>query len=475
MKAKLSPQVSALIDQFIPDYIRENFPELIKFIEAYFNYLETSNQSVYYQNTLPQQRDLEEQDEMFLKVIEKELGLFVPKEFESSPKEFYNNITDLWRSKGSQESIETFFRLLLKDEIVIRYPWDRVLKPSDGRWLIERKLRVSVISGNGYDFLGREIRQVNNFGIAKVTKVERKVYSTGVIYELSLLVSDVAGNFTPNDEIIVFDTDLRAEIYKSVTGLTITNSGSGYEIGDRIRLDQHDGATFVAFVSAVDDNGGIIAIKMSNFGAGNTPNYIIRTNPNNDTVYLQEYVLIQYSTDQPIESLDNIFNIDTREGTGADFDINYGAICETEGLYTGVRGQLSESIVLQDSKFYQKYAYEIITSFSINRWLSSLKRTVHPAGVNVFSNVRVFSVLPLAAQAETYTDITIPPNYFFGQNIPISEDVVGFVQDYTISTDIYFQDDYTGITVFDRQFTTDTKPDIPDEELSVDFSLPDNS
>jgi len=475
MRAELSPHVSALIDQFIPDYIREHFPELIQFIEAYFRYLETSNESGYYQNTLPQQRDLERQDEIFLKSIEQELGLFVPREFESSPQEFYNYITDLWRSKGSQESIETFFRLLLNDEVIVRFPWNRVLKPSDGQWVVERKLRVSMISGNGNDFLGREIRQVDNFGIGKVTKVERKVYSSGVIFELSLLVSDIAGEFVPNDEVIVFDTDLRAEIYKSVTGLTVTNPGSGYEIGDRIRLKQFDGATFVAFVETVDENGGILTTRMSNFGAGNTPDHIIETNPKNDVIYLQEYTLFQYSTDQPIASLDDEFLIDTDAGTGADFDINYGAICETEGLYTGVKGQLSESIVLQDSDFYQKYSYEVITSYSINRWLSSIKKTVHPAGVGVFSNVRVFSVLPLGAEAETFTDIAIPPNYFFGQNIPVTEDILGFVQDYVVPTDIYFQDDYTGITAFDKEFTTDTKPDIPEEQLAIEAAESNNN
>lgn len=471
MKAELSPHVSALIDQFVPDYIREHFPELIQFVEAYFKYLETSNMSGYYQNTLPQQRDLNEQDELFLKSIERELGLFVPREFESSPKEFYNYITDLWRSKGSQESIETFFRLLLNDQVIVRYPWDRVLKPSDGQWVVERKLRVSMISGNGYDFLGREIRQINNFGIGKVVKVERKVYSSGVIFELSLLVSDIAGNFVPNDEIIVFDTDLRAEVYKSVKGLTVIDSGSGYKIGDRIRLKQFEGATFVAFVESVDENGGILKTRMSNFGAGNTPNHIIKTNPKNDTIYLQEYVLYQYSTDQPIASLSNEFIIDTDEGEGANFDINYGAICETEGVYTGVKGQLSESIVLQDSDFYQKYSYEVITSYSINRWLSSLKKSVHPAGVGVFSNVRVFSVLPLAAEAETYTDTTIPPNYIFGENVPVLEDIVAFSQDYVVGSDIYFQDDYVGITAADKQVTTDTKPDIPDEELAVNSTI----
>ena len=472
--AKLSPHVSALLDQFVPGYVRENFPELIHFIEVYFNYLEDSHGSGYYQNTLPYQRDLTKQDQLFLDSIEQELGLFIPREFESAPRDFYYYITDLWRSKGTQEAIETFFRLLLNDQIIVRYPWDKVLKPSDGRWVIERKLRVSMISGDGYEFLGKEIRQVNNLGIAKVTKVERKIYSDVVIYELSLVANDIAGEFIDRDEIIVFDTDLRAEIYRSVTGLKITNPGEGYQVGDRIRLAQFDGATFVAFVSSIDDNGGILTTRMSNFGAGNTPNHIIATNPNEERVYLKDYVLFSYSTDLPIASLDNEFQIDTDDGFGADFDIEYGAIATTEGVYTGVSGQLSESIVLQDSNFYQKYSYEVVTSYSINRWLSSLKKSVHPSGVGVFSNVRLFNVLPLGARAETFTDVTIPPNYTFGENVPIVENINAFTQDYVVGTDIYFVDDYVGTSVLNTVFTNDTQPNLPAEQLALESNIQNN-
>jgi hypothetical protein len=474
--ARLSPHVSALLDQFIPGYIRENFPELIKFIEVYFEYLENEHASAYYQNTLPQQRDLETQDEMFLSSIESELGLFVPREFESNPRDFYYYVTDLWRSKGTKEAIETFFRLLLNDQIIVRFPWDKVLKPSDGRWVIERKLRVTMISGDGYDFLGKEILQVNNLGVAKVTKVERKVYSDVVIFELSLATNDIAGDFVDRDQIIVFDTDLRAEIYRSVTGLKITNPGTGYQIGDRIRLDQFEGATFVAFVSAVDESGGILSVRMSNFGAGNTPNHIIETNPNDERVYLEDFVLYSYATDQPIASLDDEFQIDTEEGVGADFEIEYGAIATTEGIYTGVRGQLSESIVLQDSDFYQKYSYEVVTAYSIDRWLSSIKKSVHPSGVGVFSNVRILNVLPLGATAETFTDVAIPPNYFFGENVPVTEILDAFVQDYIVGSELYFAETYVGIPAVlpGTTFTNDTQPNLPAEELALESNIQNN-
>ena len=467
-RPELSPHVSALLDEFVPEHVRHEYPQLIRFIEAYFNYLEDEHRSGYFANTLSDQRDPALQDEAFLDSIQNELGLFVPRKFESDPRKFYNNIIDLWRSKGSREAIETFFRLLLDDEIVVRFPFDKVLKPSDGRFVIERKLRVSMISGNGFDFIGREIRQSENLGIAKVSKVERKVYSTDVIFELSLVVDEIVGEFVDRDEIFVLDTDLRAEIYRSVTGLRITDPGSGYEIGDRIRLKQFEGATFVAFVSNVDEDGGILNVSLSNFGAGNTPLHIVETNPRNERVYLEDYVLISHATDQPVASFTDEFVIDTDEGIGADFEIEYGAIAEAEGKYEGVKGQLSESIVLQDSKFYQKFSYEVISSYSINRWLSALKRSVHPSGTEVFSNVRVFNRLPLAASSQVFRQITVPQNYLFGENAPVTENLLIFEQNYAVPSGIYFLEDYTGTTLASEEFTNDTQPNLPDEALSLD-------
>ena len=129
-----SPFVSSLIDSFVPDQIRANYPDLIAFIAAYLDFLETTHESGYYQNTLPQQRDIQTQEEEFLRRIEKEIGLFVPREYEATPRVFYNKISELWRSKGSREAVETFFRLFLNDTVQVRFPWDFVLKPSDGRW-----------------------------------------------------------------------------------------------------------------------------------------------------------------------------------------------------------------------------------------------------------------------------------------------------------------------------------------------------
>lgn len=277
--AKFSPHVSALVNQFIPENIRVNHPKFVQFVQVYLNYLETQHGAAYYQNTLPQQRNLDTQDERFLRQIENEIGLFAPRKYLADPRIFYNEVVDLWRSKGSEEAIKTFFRLFLDDPVEVRYPWDYVLKPSDGRWIRDSLLRVTMIRGNGEDFVGQKIRQLEEFGEATVTKVERKVYADGIIFELYLVPDLIVGNFREYNTIVLAGDVQRgpqAEIYRSVSGINVVDGGSGFQIGDQIKLGEaYNGFTFTAFVDGVDEaTGAITSVSVSDFGSGNTPIHV---------------------------------------------------------------------------------------------------------------------------------------------------------------------------------------------------------
>jgi len=305
-----SPFVSSLIDSFVPDQIRANYPDLIAFIAAYLDFLETTHESGYYQNTLPQQRDIQTQEEEFLRRIEKEIGLFVPREYEATPRVFYNKISELWRSKGSREAVETFFRLFLNDTVQVRFPWDSVLKPSDGRWQAPQKIRVSLISGDPDDLASKRVQQIEEYGFATVTKVERKVYADQTIYELTILRSETVGNFKVGNRITTEDRSVEAEIYNSVSDIIIESAGTGYEIGDRIRLEGRSRISFEARVTDVDNSGGITNISILDFGSGTTPNHILEVQ-GSGRFFLDGFRIFQYAPEN--RELDLGDNLDISE------------------------------------------------------------------------------------------------------------------------------------------------------------------
>ena len=453
-RTSLAPHVDSIIDSFVPSHIQSNFPELIAFIRAYLAYLEESNLSGYYQNTLQNQRDIRLQDQEFLRRIEREIGLFVPRDYEADPRLFYDRISDLWRSKGTEEGLKLFFRLFLDDPVQIRLPFEQVLIPSDGRFVSEDKIRVSVISGNGEDFGGKRIVQLDTFAEAVVSKVERRVYSDGIIFELILAKGTSAGTFNEGSVIALADNfDIRAEVYRSVTNLNITNPGTGFQRGDFITLDGKEGVTFTAYVDTVNETGGITSVRIANNGSGNTPNHIKDSNETEE-YFLEDFLLFEYDTNNQVGPSSLTFNVDTIGGSGAEFEIVFGAFIKTAGRYVGVKGQLSESIVLQDSFFFQKYSYEVLTNFPIGRWQGAIKKTVSPAGTIPFANIRVSDQLDLSLETSIFSSITVPGIYNVEVTDTLSENILGLIQNY--NDNFYFADDYTGSIVIDETSSVGT-------------------
>ena len=67
-----------------------------------------------------------------------------------------------------------------------------------------------------------------------------------------------------------------------------------------------------------------------------------------------------------------------------------GTVVTTSGEYVNVDGHVSESTKkIQDSFYYQDYSYVVKIGESIRTWRDDVKRSMHPAGFNVFGEVAV--------------------------------------------------------------------------------------
>lgn len=135
------------------------------------------------------------------------------------------------------------------------------------------------------------------------------------------------------------------------------------------------------------------------------------------------------------------FEISTEEGVGAEFEIEFGSIAVTDGRYFKVKGQLSSSIVLQDSNFFQKYSYEVITQRPINVWEGPLKKTVHPAGTKVFANVRLFDIPVATPTLLLHSEFIVPPSYLFRERVGTEDRSIIWTNTYVEN---YAFEDYVG-------------------------------
>ena len=89
----------------------------------------------YVLNAIEEAMNIDENTDNYLEMMQKEIAQAIPRNLSSVEKRaLYKNITELYKLKGSQDSIEVFFRLLFNESVEVDYPWDKTLIPSSGDW-----------------------------------------------------------------------------------------------------------------------------------------------------------------------------------------------------------------------------------------------------------------------------------------------------------------------------------------------------
>ena len=126
--------ISSYIDDLIPEHIQSLYPDLVAFLKVYALYLERSNKSVFYLNALDIQRDIDFIEDSLLTELQNEIGIAVPRDFATNPRMFYKRLVEFYRSRGTPESITSFFRMIYDDEVETYFPFVDILNPSDGAW-----------------------------------------------------------------------------------------------------------------------------------------------------------------------------------------------------------------------------------------------------------------------------------------------------------------------------------------------------
>ena len=187
-------------------------------------------------------------------------------------KEFY-------LTRGSEKSIRFLLNIIYGIENVeIYYPKSDVLKASDGKWYIQRSLRVNntqidANANNSYVALDKFTNRIVHGNVsnayATVERVDRFFEKGTQIDELVL--SGIRGNFV-NGELIysifeeggVYDKRVTANVFGGViNSIEITNAGSKYNVGDHPVITTATGKGF---------GGDIVIDKVS---SGNVESVVI--------------------------------------------------------------------------------------------------------------------------------------------------------------------------------------------------------
>lgn len=272
---KIEAIISPFVENQFPSFYKEEGPQFIAFAKAYFEWMESANNVLNQARKLPEYRDIDTTvDEFILQFKEKYLKNI---QFDTATNKelLIKNSLDLYRSKGTERSIDLFFKLVYGTSAEVRYPADNILRVSDGIWERPEYLEITHSRFN-VDYVGKQIVGAISGAKAFVEKFIRRRTSVG--YVDLLYISGRQGEFN-NGELIglnvnnnpVYDRAKRAKLIGSVKRVLLQDRGRDFRVGDIVTFTGGtNGQGGLARVESVSEATGIVDFIFVDGGYGYT-------------------------------------------------------------------------------------------------------------------------------------------------------------------------------------------------------------
>ncbi len=378
--------VSSLIAEQLPNFVRQDHTRITEFLEAYYEWMEQTNGTLYSTFVLQDYSDIDTSLSSFighfrnqyLENFPVELAYDQASKTPVDNKRLVKRIKEFYRAKGTEKAYKLLFRILHDAEIIdFYYPQVDVIKPSTGKWITDKSIKVSFTNDEIWNIIDKSITQKTESGVFVASAIVRdiKKYNTPNASVAELYIDNINGEFRTDrvtidvggvtasftESVYPVIKDIVPFLTKGPTGAT--QSGAYYAVGEKITvLTGTGGEGAVGEIAAVNGQGGIENIKMLNSGIG------YRTN---DTF---------------------TFRIDTVSGTGAGLTATIGAVTQYPGYYFGSDGQPSSNKKLFDNRFYQDFSYEIKTNIALDTYKKEILNLIHPAGTKLFNQMLMKNV-----------------------------------------------------------------------------------
>ena len=144
----LEQKVSLLINRQVPEFVRDEYPTFIRFLEAYYEFLE--NKQTGKNNDL----NVKSKDLRYLSDVDYSIGQFedsffntfadlLPKDVQVDKAFLIKQLLPFYLAKGNEKSFKLLFRLLFDEEVEIVQPKSNILRASDGKWVVEKAFRIA--------------------------------------------------------------------------------------------------------------------------------------------------------------------------------------------------------------------------------------------------------------------------------------------------------------------------------------------
>ena len=432
--------ISYVIDRYIPQYIKDNYPLYYDFIETYYEYLQQNDYVAY--NMIKSLQDWNDVDTTLDDFIEYFKNEYINLPIEEDWGLYIKHYKEIYASKGSSKSLEFFIKLLTGLNVDVYYPNRYLMKSSDGiyrSYTIVFSERADNINYNDYISTKVRGRITNSTGIIEKIEIydnyvklflssckgqfsnEPIIFNNGIEFETNLIntissinIDKIGNNYSLNDIISIDNYPLvKFKINSIYSGgldkVNITNGGTGYSIGDTLHFECDEVEEYYSLpivkVTDIDKSGTILNVDILNNGYGllSIPKltYIETSAGTGAQFELYSKYAGGLKSISLVNTVENIIEtpnliIQTDNGIGAELSLNIGYQYQEIPYYYKAGSFLSDIFKLQDSYYWQEYSYVLnVTGNVLEKYKNVFKTLLHPAGYIFFTNTELANYISL--------------------------------------------------------------------------------
>lgn len=141
-------RLSTLVKWQLPEFIRQDHPLFVEFLQKYYEFLETPGGAVYELKRFSDNYDVDKAREAFLQYFKDKIIPSFPDSSELSTERIIKAARDFYAKKGTPESFQFLFRVLYGTELEVFFPKLQILKASDGKWILPQAFRITLSAAN---------------------------------------------------------------------------------------------------------------------------------------------------------------------------------------------------------------------------------------------------------------------------------------------------------------------------------------
>lgn len=109
-------------DSLFPGHIRESGFEIVRLIRLYYDYLNSENQPSQEIARLIANHDIDEMSDKYLSAIQLQIAKTIPNSTVFDKRRLYKIIAQYYGTRGSDHSVQSFFRIFFNEFVNIFYP-----------------------------------------------------------------------------------------------------------------------------------------------------------------------------------------------------------------------------------------------------------------------------------------------------------------------------------------------------------------